>query len=187
MKIPNRIISGFTLVELSIGVVLGAIVLLAVSNIFSGGLKSTTKGTAHLSNLQASSILFAQIEEDLQRTSEILYPGAGSNETSINVKLETIEENQGGAIAPVSVIYERVSNGIGVKRVRDEGGGPLEHVFCRNLKVEIGFRRVELAGGKIGLCVKLKTINPKGSEEFSLERFFYCPAKTGNILAGWQK
>lgn len=173
--------------ELSIGVVLGAIVLLAVSNIFSGGLKSTTKGTAHLSNLQASSILFGQIEEDLQRTSEIIYPAAGSNETSLNVKLETVEENQVGIIAPVSIMYELVSGGIGVKRIRDEGGGPLEHVFCRNLKVEIGFRRAELPGGKIGLWVKLKTSNPKGSEEFYLERFFYCPGKAGSMVAGWQK
>ena len=179
--------AGFTMVELSIGVILGALIILAVTNLFSGGLKTSTKGSAHLVNLQAASILLAQIEEDLQRTSEINYPTAGSTETSINVKLETIEEKQTGTVSPVSVMYEQATGGGGVKRIRDEGTGPQEHVYCRNLKVNIAFRRVELPEGRTGLWVRLNTANPKGSEEFTLERFFFCPSKIGNNeLAGWQ-
>jgi len=175
----------FTLVEISICVLLGAMVVFTLIRMFSGGVKSSAKGSAHLTNIQAASILLSQIDTDFRKTVDILYPQSGNVDPSLNIKLQA-QEGFTGTIDSVSIIYEAAASGKGVKRIWDDNSGPSEHVFCRNLSTDISFRRMEFPNGTLGLWAKLKTKNPGGVEEFVVERFFNCLSQQQNsYLKGW--
>ena len=177
---------GFTMIELTMAILLASIILVAVSRMFSGGLKSSVKGSAHLNNIQTSSVFLGQLEMDLKKTSDIVFPANEEGDPSENIKLEILEDAPAGGLATASVIFSLTESGEGVKRMQDSGGDQSEHIFCRGLKVNLGFRRIELPNGQLGLLVKLRTKNPRGPEEFTIERFILCEGlKKGDSPIGW--
>ncbi len=182
---PRR---GLTLAEIAVSVLLGAIVLLAASQMLSSGMKTSTKGSAHLTNVQATSLLMSQIEEDVQRAVDVSFNPPGNPEPSAKF---VILEEQGGKVATCAIIYERAGDPQGIKRTRDPGGGAASevHAFCRGLKVlDCSFTRLDLEDRRIGFKVVLKTgTYPTGSEEFTLERFILCRNHASNSISlGWQ-
>lgn len=63
-----------SLVEISIGVVISALLLSGIMKLFSSGMKGSAKGLAHQANMETASILMSQIEYDLLRANQIITP-----------------------------------------------------------------------------------------------------------------
>ena len=64
----------FTLIEISIGIIISALLLTGILNLFSSGMKGSTKGMAYQANMETATILMAQIEYDLLKAVHINYP-----------------------------------------------------------------------------------------------------------------
>ena len=63
-----------TLIEISIGILIFSILLVGILNLFSSGLKGSAKALTHQDNMEAANLLMAQIENDLAKASEIVFP-----------------------------------------------------------------------------------------------------------------
>jgi type II secretory pathway component PulJ len=179
--------AGVTLTEVAVAVLLGSIVLAGAFRMLSSGMKTSTKGAAHLTNVQSTSILMAQIEDDLQRAVDVSDMSPGASEVSAKIK---IIETLSAIPAPVSIIYDRAQNGRGMLRKRDAGAGPIEHPYARDvLVIDSRFTRVDLPDQRIGFHVRLKTGTwPDGKEVFELERFVLCRNHASNSrVLGWQE
>ncbi|HNW36968.1 MAG TPA: hypothetical protein PKM25_18660, partial [Candidatus Ozemobacteraceae bacterium] len=68
----------FTLVEICISVLLASIIIYAVTRLLSKGMETSTKGAAHLTNVQSTAILLSQIEDDIQRAVDLSAMGPGA-------------------------------------------------------------------------------------------------------------
>lgn len=177
---------GFTLVEVTISVLLAAIIMGGVFSLLSSGMKTSSKGSAHLANVQSAGLLMAQIEDDAARTLDLsgLTPGVG--DTTVQM---TILEAVPGSMVPVKIVYDKAPGNIGVLRKLDRAGALEEHRYCREMMIQgLTFTRVDLPDQRIGLHVSLKTATPpNGTEEFLLERFIYCRNHASNSqLLGWK-
>ena len=80
---------GVTLIEATICVLVGSIVMLAASKMLSSGMRTSTKGAALLTNVQNVSILVAQIEEDVQRAFNVSFGPSGIPENSLNRRVDS--------------------------------------------------------------------------------------------------
>ncbi|HNV72072.1 MAG TPA: prepilin-type N-terminal cleavage/methylation domain-containing protein, partial [Candidatus Ozemobacteraceae bacterium] len=124
----------FTLIEIAIGVLIGSIVILAATKLLSGGLRSSTKGSSHLSIIQATSILMCQLDEDLKRTVVIDFPALNAKDPT--ARLEILERTPSGILATSTITYQAGPSGTGIVRRRDPTGGTAsEHEFCRGFPV----------------------------------------------------
>lgn len=177
----------FTLVEVAISVLLASIIIYAVTRLLSKGMETSTKGTAHLTNIQSTALLLSQIEDDIQRAIDLSAMPAGSEEAS--AKIDIIEDTAAG-LTQSSIIYERNPSGRGLTRKRiPKSGSPEEHPFCRDLMVlDNKFVRVDLPDSRMGFRVYLKVgTPPRGTEVFEVHRFIYCSNHASNSLfPGWQ-
>lgn len=63
-----------TLIEVTIVSVLAFIIIGSVLNVFSSGIKGSTKNLTHQDNMETANILMSQIEFDLQKVNEIISP-----------------------------------------------------------------------------------------------------------------
>lgn len=184
---PKR---AFTLVEIAVSVLIGAIVMLAASRLLSSGMKTSTKGAAHLTNVQNASMLMAQLEEDLQRAYNVSFAPAGVPENT--VKMLIIEDRNGVATTSAVIydfIYESGTKPRGIRRMRESGGTQESHPFCKGLDIlTCQFTRLDLDGGRIGYQISLKVGTPPSStEEFELKRFVLCRNHASNTFQiGWQ-
>ncbi len=177
----------FTLVEICISVLLASIIIYAVTRLLSKGMETSTKGAAHLTNVQSTAILLSQIEDDIQRAVDLSAMGPGAAEPS--AKIDILEESPAG-LTQAAIIYEREPTGRGMTRKRaPKTGTPEEHTFCRDLMVlDNAFTRVDLPDNRMGFRVYLKIgTPPKGTEFFEVNRFIYCSNHASNsVLTGWQ-
>lgn len=171
---------GVTLIEISMAVLIGAILSLAVTRIFSSGIKISQKGSSHLTNMQNASILMSQLEQDLCRAIEFfnLEPG-GESANKIEMKILSEDGER-------KVSYFLLDDKTGVRRTVAGGAGtPQSYVFCRNLKVEFFISAKE--GNSLGFSaiVMVRTL-AKSSEEAVLRRFIFCPnlPKNRNKVTG---
>lgn len=177
----------FTLVEITISVLLGSIIIIALTRLLSKGMEQSTKGTAHLTNVQSTALLLSQIEDDIQRAVDLSGMSAGSEEVS--AVMEILEDSATG-LTQTSVTYERNPSSQGLTRKRVPKSGPSdEHTFCRDLMV-LGnkFTRIDLPDNRMGFRVYLKVgTPPKGTEVFEVNRFIYCSNHASNtVVQGWQ-
>ncbi|NLI76454.1 MAG: prepilin-type N-terminal cleavage/methylation domain-containing protein [Candidatus Riflebacteria bacterium] len=184
---------GFTLVEIIIGLVLASLLLAMLSRLLSWGLRSSVKGTAHLSNVQAAAILLGQLEQDIQRARSVQAEPAGSDILRLAIGEEDLD---GRLIRPFpEVIYEGQAGRPGLARRRTPpGGSTMEYVFCRGLVVDHAkdqpfFRRVDFPGGRLGVRVCLQVVAPPpGKETFEIERLIFCGNASANVvIPDWQR
>jgi len=182
--------SGFTLVEVTISVFLGALVLAGLSRLLSSSLKMTNKGSAHLTNVQATAIFLRQLVEDARRACDLSQ--MPENQDGTSAKFDILEESEMGGLATSSIIYEISQGARGIIRKNAPPPGaestPVTHTFCRDLLIlNCGFRHVNLVGGGKGIYVSLKIgTPPSGSEEFEIKRFILCRNHASNtFLLGW--
>jgi len=177
----------FTLVEICISILLASIIIYALTRLLTKGMETSTKGAAHLTNVQSTAILLSQIEDDIQRAIDLSAMDPGSAEPS--AKVDILEES-GSGLTQTSIIYEREPAGRGMIRKRaPRAGAPEEHTFCRDLMLlDNAFTRVDLPDNRMGFRVYLKVgTPPKGTEIFEVSRFIYCTNHASNsVLTGWQ-
>lgn len=177
----------FTLVEIAVSVLLASIVVYALSRLLSKGMETSTKGAAHLTNVQSTAILLSQIEDDVQRAVDLSSMQPGSEEPSAKIG---ILESDGSGLTQSSIIYERPPSNRGLIRKHiPTAGSPEEYVYCRELMVlDTRFTRVDLPDNRMGFRVHLKIgTPPKGTEVFEVNRFIYCTNHASNsLIPGWE-
>ncbi|MBI3040001.1 hypothetical protein HYY75_13290 [bacterium] len=182
--------NAFTLIEICIGVVLGALILSGVFRLLTSSLRVSAKGSATLSNAQATAILMAQIVNDLHGVWEVsqMLPDQEAN----SIKLDFVEESEIGGVSSFSIIYDVLPSRLGVSRTRritsSVATNPEIHTFCKGFQIlDCKFRRIDVSGGGIGFFIKLKTgTPPNGTEEFEIKRFVFCRNLASNsTLLGW--
>lgn len=162
-----------TLIEISIGAIISALLLIGLLNLLNVGMRGSTKGLTHQANMESASILMAQIEYDLLRATEIMDPPSNGKDSSARWKFYYSHSKTGPAI----VNYSLGPNG--VTRNVDLGGGKSENtVFCNGHKVDLAFTSFAVETGfeqyRHGMCVEL-TVSAKekktgDKESFSLKR-----------------
>ena len=166
---------------------LASILLYAVSILFSNAIKTSAKGSAHLTNVQSTSLLLSQMEADFQRACDI--SGISTGDEDVAAKFSIIEDGDTGGKVTSSVTYERGPQDLGMVRTWDSGSGARSHPYCRDLKMlACGFRRVDLLQGRIGVLIHLKAgTPPDGTEPFEIKRFILCRNHASNTSAlGWE-
>lgn len=108
----------FSLVEITVGVIIAAVLLTVLMKLLSSGMKGSTKGIAHQANVEAASILMSQIEYDLLRATEIVSPVNTESDSTACWKLYNASSKTG---SPVMVTYAtNVSSGVD-RKINIEG------------------------------------------------------------------
>lgn len=173
-----------TLVEVVIGVVLSAVLIVVIMNLFSSGMKGSVKGLAHQANMETASIIMSQIEYDLLRGVSISQPEANLDE-DFDKAIWELYYIASGKREHATVTYTRLENGIGVEReVKPSNGKPLKVIFAKDKKVDLKFKHLRANVGtqdvplyKHGMLVKLtvsskdsKKVGVNSEESFTLSR-----------------
>jgi len=179
----------FTLVEIMVAVLVGSLVIYGATSLLSSGLKTGTKGSAHLTNLQGATIFLAQLETDLSRCSTVISPSPGA--TDVSLQLEVWEADTAGKIATSTIFFLPSSDGRGFLRRRlAAGAGAEDYVFSRTQMTAASFTSMEMADtGRVGVMSSFVIRSPgKGEEEFSIQRFMLCGNSASNsICPGWNR
>ncbi|MFZ2960705.1 MAG: prepilin-type N-terminal cleavage/methylation domain-containing protein [Candidatus Ozemobacteraceae bacterium] len=169
---------GVTLAEVMVAVLIGSILSLAVTLIFSGSVRMTQKGTSHLTNIQNAAILMTQIEQDLERGTVFSSP---ANTAGLSTQLEVKLEDETG-VSPA--MYSPAPENKGYNRTFQN----TTHTFCRGLYVDLQFQKTQIQG-KTGFFVKIKVRGIQASgEENTLQRFIYCqnfPENRKKVTFNW--
>ena len=177
-----------TLIEVIIVVGLASMIIVAVMNLFSSGMKGSAKGLAHQTNMESASIIMAQIEYDLLRATTILQPEASATSNSDKAvwkfNSEVLEPGKTS-----TVTYSKANEGFGICReVKMNGGKELKTIFGKLQKVNLSFRRFIFNTGskrypvyKDGMLVEVTVSsvdNKRGgsSEAFTLRRLIVVRA-----------
>ena len=126
-----------SLIEITIGVLVSAILIVGLMNLFSSGMKGSAKGLAHQANMEAASILMAQIEYDLLKATSI-------NSPDVNMKDDGASWNfyyaASGKDYPVTVNYSKSLNGITRNVVDNINNKTLfNNVFAKDHNVSLSF------------------------------------------------
>lgn len=180
MTVPERR-CGVTLVEICVGVLILSLVMTGVMRMFAGGLKGSSKGMAHLTNMQTAAIIMAQIEYDLLRAVEINDPAVNAVETA--ARWQFVGEDGSSS----SVIYNLLPDGL-ERQENNSISGQKKHVFGKGLNLKLQFRQLEFVNGsekkiKKGMWVDLKVASDKErNEEFNLKRMVICKNLKQDIL-----
>ncbi len=130
-----------TLIEIIIVVAISSIIILAVMNLFSSGMKGSAKGLAHQANMESASIIMSQIEYDLLRATTFLKPESGVNNDfdsaswEFNYKASTSDK-------PSIVTYTKINDGLGVCReIKMPDGKVQKTTLAKSQKVNLIFKR----------------------------------------------
>ena len=131
-----------TLVEITIGIVLTALLLGGVMQLFSSGMKDTAKALTHQDNMEAANILMTQIEYDLLRATKIESPNwnvtdeEGAASWYIQDSDDTNNNNNDIKITYSINDGDGRTGGDGI--LRDDGTGK-KHVFAKGHAVKLKF------------------------------------------------
>ena len=167
----------FTLLELSIGIFLFSLILIGVLNLFSSGMKGSTKALTHQDNMEAANILMSQIEDDLARTYYIDEPKpneSDKHEAKLKGNFGSVTYGYNGSLGEYS------ADGISRTKQKD-GGESSEHNYAKGHPVRLNFthyvsdptenvNRIE----KHAMWVELEIGSPRGDvASFSINKLIY--------------
>lgn len=166
---------GMTLMEILIGTIVGSLVLLGLTSIAINSLRSSAKGSAHLTNAHAASVFLRGLELDLNRALTVTVTEKG-------LLIDAVADISSGRIATETIIYSLGRENLGFNR---QSGSESPVPFCEELLFEpcAGspmFSPTESpTGGRKGLRVKFKVRGHRDrahdkAEEMALERFYIC-------------
>ena len=171
-----------TLVEVVIVVALSSMIILAIMNLLSSGMKGSAKGLAHQANMESASIIMSQIEYDLLRATTISKPESGANE-DFDKAIWDFHYGASNSGDPSNVTYSRLMNGMGVCReVKMAGGKNQKTIFAKYQKVDLSFKHFVFNTGSkqypiykdamlVGVTVSSKDNKRGGTNEaFTLRR-----------------
>lgn len=182
--------AGVTLIEMLIAVAIISVVIIGATRLLTRGLKTSSKGAAHLGLVGAMGSLMAQIEDDCKRATRIVNPPAGVAEP--NTQLEILEEDDTGNPVAVSITYDQTTTGLGIRRTHSKitGGtvGPMaEHTYCRGIKVVASFTQMVFASDRCGMLISLHASTANDAERFSVQRFVFGQNLASNTpIPGWR-
>lgn len=125
----------FSLVEITVGVIIAAVLLTVLMKLLTSGMKGSTKGIAHQANVEAASILMSQIEYDLLRASEIESPETNGSDTTAKWKFYYAASGSG---KPVTVTYDTSAGG-GVNRTVNVDGKLQNSILAKGHDVKLTF------------------------------------------------
>lgn len=183
---------GVTLVEMMVAVLLGSLMLMAITRIFSGGVRMTQKGSSHLTLAQGAGMLMAQVEKDL--TLAVSLP-----EGSSGLSWKAAGNLEGmGQVATMSIQYEILPFKPGGVRRRAvplsaKAGTENTHTYCAGLDARLELRRVDVGsracrGYVVTISVKTDS-GVAGGESLELRRFIFCynlPANHQTLSGYWR-
>lgn len=136
-----------TLIEVIVVVVLSSLIIIALMNLFSSGMKGSAKGLAHQINMESASIIMSQIEYDLLRATSISKPDANVNE-DFDTAIWNFYYAASGSGKPSTVTYTKMLNDSGVCReVKMDGGKVQKTVFAKLQKVDLKFKHFRFNTG----------------------------------------
>lgn len=173
----------FSLVEITIGVLIFSIMLIVVMNVFSSGMKGSRIALTHQDNMEVANLLMAQIEYDLLKTTKIEYPKRNETKSEAQFKFE------GEDGKTITFSYDMTDNGIdGVHRNVFENNSSLDYYFAKGHTINIKFTHfaVDAGGGsnndllsdKHGIWIDLEVGDPKESvASFTMNKLIVvrCP------------
>lgn len=161
---------GLTLVELTIGIIISALLLCGIMHLLSAGMKGSTKGLAHQANMEAASILMSQIEYDLLRATNIKDPANNEKDKSARWEMYNSHSKDGAATVLYTVGPDGVTRNVELK----DGSKKENTVFCAGHSVELAFTRFAVETGfeqiRHGMFVELK-VSAKDKKTAALESF----------------
>ena len=172
----------FTLVEISIGIIIASLLIIGLMSLFRAGMKGSSKGMAHQENMETASILMSQIEYDLLRSYSISYPQNGSEEDG--AKWDFYYGNSDSSKASVDYSYENnaIARKVTMYNLDGSSGREEKTYFARGHKVDLRFLHLVFEVGsqniskkRHGMWVEL-TVSSKdnrnggNNEPFTLKR-----------------
>ena len=172
-----------TLIEIIIAVALSSLIILAVMNLFSSGMKGSAKGLAHQSNMESASIIMSQIESDLLRATTFSKPESGVNNNSDTATWDFYYKAS-NSDKPSTVTYSKTNDGFGVSReIKLPDGKVQKIILAKSQKVNLSFNHFtfntsssKYPAYKQAMLVEV-TVSSKDSirggtnESFTLKRF----------------
>jgi hypothetical protein len=165
-----------------VAVLIGALISVALTRLFSSSLRQSLKGSSHLTNMQNAAVLLNQLEADLRRAVKVTASGESGRPASV---LELSIPREGGERR---IFYRPEAGNLGYARAISDADGDRAHVFGRGLVVSAEFRPAVLGAGR-GLFVDIRVkANATGGEEHRLHTFLYAPALPENrtaVTLGW--
>ena len=121
-----------TIVEITIGVLISSVLLIVVLNLFSSGMKNSSKTLTHQDNMEAANILMSQIECDLQRATEIKHPGWNDSDNVANWVFQNKNVN-------ITYTYDGATGLEGIRRIVNDNGKSMNTIFSKGHPVKIKF------------------------------------------------
>ena len=132
MKKNKKAIS---LIEISIAAFLAFIILGSILNVFSSGLKGSTKNLTHQDNMETANILMSQIELDLLKATEIKKPGWNQEDNNAQWVM-----NSSTSLGDISFTYDFVPNSLkGVHRLVKGNNIEESHYYAKDHLVNLNF------------------------------------------------
>ncbi|HAE39002.1 MAG TPA: hypothetical protein DCG57_10245 [Candidatus Riflebacteria bacterium] len=171
---------GFTLVEMIVAALISVLMLTAVYNLMSNWMRSSVKGTSHLSNIQVAVLISSQIEHDLQRATSI-----NINADGFHIKtLEDVGKNK----KELDVTYEKTPDNQGLRRiVNDSGAIVLERLLGDGFRVnevngEPILQKISFPGEKFAAKILFEVASPKNEEPHVMQKMIFCSNCRENLL-----
>lgn len=161
-----------TLIEVSIGIVLSALLLGGVLNLFTSGMKGSAKGLTHQDNMETAYILMTQIEYDLLRATKIESPGWDQKDDAARW---FFQDSENGVAKEIPVIYSNngtdgIIRDIDGKKMYYAKGHPVELRFT-HFAVDTGLgKESDLLVEKHGMWVELIVYSKSKKESFKMNR-----------------
>ena len=178
----NRNKRAFTIVEILIGLLIASLLIVGLMNLFHVGIKGSSKGMAHLENMETAFILMSQIEYDLLRSYNITDPQNNSEDNG--AKWDFWYGNSDSNKASVDYSYENgaIARKVTLYKLDGKIGDIEKSYFCKGYNVDLKFMHLvfEIGSSKYskkrhGMWVEL-TVSSKDNrnggknEPFTLKR-----------------
>ena len=179
----------FTLVEILVGISIASIVIIALMNLFQIGMRGSSKGMAHLENMETAFILMTQIEYDLLRAYSINYPQNDAEEDG--AKWDFYYGNSDSNKASVDYSYENnaIARKVTIYNTDGSSGDIEKSYFCEGYNVDLSFSHFVFDVGspnnpkkRHGMWVELTVFsndnrNGGDNEPFTLQRLIMVRKK----------
>jgi hypothetical protein len=161
----------FTLVEIIMATLIAAMVLTVMFKLLAGGIKMTTSGSSHLTNMTDAELIMQRLAADLETAVSIETAEASIENAEFKLKLALYSETSSRPDLKICT-FRPGNNGIGLARDL-EGEG--EHLFGTGNLVSFGIKIVSVPPqDRKGAFVTVEVSTPpEEQQKHILKRFVY--------------
>ncbi len=171
---------GFTLVELLVAALIAVAMLAAVYKLMSDWMRSSVKGTSHLSNIQVAVLTSAQIEHDLQRATKVVVTADG-------FQIKTLED-VGYNRKELDITYEKAPGNEGLRRIVNDNGVTIhDRILGDGFRInevngEPILQKISFAGERFTVRIMFEVASPKNEEPHVMQKMIFCQNSHENLL-----